>query len=153
MFRFKDSDFRKIAALFGVPLKRMGTNMRYEINSTNEQRKVALEIYPNIRIGAQRGNLVSVYTTNAHVQLHFCTGYVISEMLGEVTFIGKYEGRISGLIVEKGGGCSVYANVDQKILSGDFTQLGPEVMLSGIALSLTESIPPKKRSRAKRSSR
>jgi hypothetical protein len=26
------------------------------------------------------------------------------------------------------------------LLSGDFTQLGPEVMLSGIALSLTDTI-------------
>jgi hypothetical protein len=36
----------------------------------------------------------------------------------------------------------LYANVDRNILSGDFTTLGPEVMLSGIALSLTESILP-----------
>jgi hypothetical protein len=28
------------------------------------------------------------------------------------------------------------------MLSGDFTQLGPEVMLSGIALSLTEIMLP-----------
>ena len=36
----------------------------------------------------------------------------------------------------------MYANVDRDILYGDFTKLGPEVMLSGIALSLTESILP-----------
>ena len=47
-------------------------------------------------------------------------------------------GKISGLIVEKEGACSLYSNVDRGMLSGDFTKLGPEVMLSGIALSLTE---------------
>ncbi|MEK7669729.1 MAG: hypothetical protein AAB330_00670, partial [Bacteroidota bacterium] len=39
---------------------------------------------------------------------------------------------------------SLYANVDREILSGDFTKLGPEVMLSGIALSLTESVLPER---------
>ncbi len=73
-------------------------------------------------------------------QLHFCVGYVVSEMLDEVTFISEQTGRLCGLIVEKGAGCSLYANVDREILSGDFTALGPEVMLSGIALSLTEDV-------------
>jgi hypothetical protein len=59
-----------------------------------------------------------------------------------VTFIGEHDGKVSGLIIEKEGGCSLYANVDRALLSGDFTQLGPEVMLSGIALSLTESVLP-----------
>jgi hypothetical protein len=59
-----------------------------------------------------------------------------------VTFIGEHQGKVSGLIVEKEAGCSLYANVDANLLSGDFTQLGPEVMLSGIALSLTEHLLP-----------
>jgi hypothetical protein len=63
-------------------------------------------------------------------------------MLGEITFVGESDGKLSGLTIEREGGCSLYANVDRNILSGDFTKLGPEVMLSGIALSLTESILP-----------
>ena len=47
---------------------------------------------------------------------------------------------MSGLIVEREAGCSLYANVDESVLSGDFTQLGPEVMLSSIALSLSEQL-------------
>jgi hypothetical protein len=74
------------------------------------------------------------------MQLHFCSGYVISEMLGEVTFVGEHDGKLAGLIVEKQGGCSFFANVDRSLVSGDFTTLGPEVMLSGIALSLTDTI-------------
>ena len=99
-----------------------------------------MEIYPGIAIGKEKGNLVSVYTPSTHLQLHFCSGYVVSGMLGEVTFVGEHEGKLSGLIIEKEGGCSLYANVDRTLLSGDFTQLGPEVMLSGIALSLTDMI-------------
>jgi hypothetical protein len=83
-----------------------------------------------------------VYTPTAHLQLHFCTGYVVSKLLGEITFVAESDGKLSGLTVEREGGCSLYANVDRSILSGDFTTLGPEVMLSGIALSLTENILP-----------
>lgn len=139
---FKPVDIRRIARILGVMAKHKGNNFRFEVDNKLLKRKLALEIYPNIRIGSKRGNLVSVYTPNAHLQLHFCSGYVISEMLGEVTFVGEHDGKLSGLIIEKEGGCSLYANVDRSLLSGDFTKLGPEVMLSGIALSLTETILP-----------
>ncbi len=137
---FKTSDIRKLEHLFGVTARPMGSNYRFEIAPQDPVRKLALEIYPLIPIGKRRGSLISVYTAAAHLQLHFCSGYVISEMLGEATFVGEWEGKMSGLIIEKGGGCSLFANVDRSLVSGDFTRLGPEVMLSGIALSLTDTI-------------
>ena len=149
-FEFKETDFKKLSNILGVPAKHKGNNIRYELENKTTRRKLAIEIYPNIRIGSRHGNLVSVYTPSAHLQLHFCSGFVVSKMLNEVTFVGEYEGKLSGLIIEKEGGCSLYANVDREILSGDFTQLGPEVMLSGIALSLTETILPDKKTRLKR---
>ena len=141
-FVFTASDFTKLAKALGVEGKARGNNVRFEVENSGTKRKLAVEVYSNIPIGKQRGNLVTVYTHNAHLQLHFCSGYIVSEMLGEVTFIGEHDGKVSGLIIEKEGGCSLYANVDRTLLSGDFTQLGPEVMLSGIALSLTESVLP-----------
>ena len=149
-FEFKGTDFKKLSKVLGTPAKHKGNNIRFELVNIENRRKTALEIYPNIQIGDKRGNLISVYTASAHLQLHFCSGFVISEVLNEVTFIGEYEGKLSGLIVEKEGGCSLYANVDRSILSGDFTKLGPEVMLSGIALSLTESILPAQKETSKR---
>jgi hypothetical protein len=147
-FTFKKTDYKKLSRVLGVPAKHMGNNIRFELEGKESQRKLALEIYPGITIGKRRGNLVSVYTPNAHLQLHFCSGFVISDMLSEVTFVGESNGKLCGLIVEKEGGCSLYANVDSEILSGDFTRLGPEVMLSGIALSLTESLLPQNKRRA-----
>jgi hypothetical protein len=46
------------------------------------------------------------------------------------------------LIIEKAAGCTLFANVDRSVLSGDFTRLAPEVMMSGVALSLTEPVLP-----------
>ncbi|MBA4312614.1 MAG: hypothetical protein C0417_08285 [Chlorobiaceae bacterium] len=145
MFSFKKNDINKLSTLLGTQAKHKGNNYRFELNANKTSHKLSLEIYPGIIIGKRRGNLISVYTGNANLQLHFCSGYVISPMLKEVTFIGEADGKLTGLIVEKEGGCSLYANVDREILSGDFTRLGPEVMLSGIALSLTESILPEKK--------
>lgn len=139
-FIFKMADIRKIGRLLGVTPRESGSMYRFEIGGKDGKNRLALEMYPNIPIGDKRGSLISVYTETAHLQLHFCSGYVISEMLGEVTFVGEQGGKLSGLIIEKQGGCSLYANVDRRLLSGDFTQLGPEVMLSGIALSLTDGI-------------
>lgn len=139
-FTFKPSDIHKLEKLFGVDARDTGQNIRFEIAPEDPVRKLALEIYPSIPIGKKRGSLVSVYTVNAHLQLHFCSGYVLSDLLGEVTFVGEHSGRLAGLIVEREGGCSLFANVDRSIVSGDFTRLGPEVMLSGVALSLTDGI-------------
>ena len=148
-FEFTEADLRKLGKVLGASPKRKGNNIRFELQNPEKHRRIALEIYPNIRIGNRRGNLVSVYTPNAHLQLHFCSAFVVSEMLNEVTFIGESDGKLSGLIVEKEGGCSLYANVDREILSGDFTRLGPEVMLSGVALSLSETLLTEKRSSPK----
>lgn len=141
-FTFTQEDIRVIGGVLGVEARVRGNNFRFEVKGEGPGRQVALELYPEIPIGLQSGALVSVYTPNAHLQLHFCSGYVVSEVLGEVTFVAEQGGKLAGLIVEKEGGCSMYSNVDRKLLSGDFTKLGPEVMLSGIALSLTEMILP-----------
>jgi hypothetical protein len=141
-FEFKQKDIDKLTRVLSSKPKRIGNSIRFEIENKEQHRKLAIEIYSNVDIGKRKGNLVSVYTSTAHLQLHFCTGYVVSDMLGEVTFVGESNGKLSGLTIEREGGCSLYANVDRDILSGDFTKLGPEVMLSGIALSLTESILP-----------
>lgn len=139
---FSKKDIDKIAAVLGTEAKLMGNNYRIVLSNKEEIRKLSLEVYPDIPIGAHKGTLISVYTHNTHLQLHFCTGYVVSELLGEVTFVAQNAGRLSGLTIEKEAGCSLYSNVDSSLLSGDFTKLGPEVMLSGIALSLTEGILP-----------
>ncbi|MBN1466536.1 hypothetical protein JXA02_12300 [candidate division KSB1 bacterium] len=142
VFDAKDIDI--IAKTLGVKPKFKGNNYRFEMTNPENNNRLSLEIYPDIPIGARDGNLITVYAQCSHLQLHFCTGYVVSDMLGEVTFIGESGGKISGLIVEREAGCSLYANVDRDILSGDFTTLGPEIMLSGVALSLAEELLPEK---------
>jgi len=138
--KFTKENIAEIEKVLGVKANVGPNYFRFTLENMEDKRKLSLEIYPGLKIGDEEGNLISIYTSNSHLQLHFCVGYVVSEMLDEVTFISEQSGRLCGLIVEKGAGCSLYANVDRKLLSGDFTALGPEVMLSGIALSLTEDV-------------
>jgi len=105
-----------------------------------EKRVLDLELYPQAPGGEGHPGMVVVYTGNTHLQLHHVTGWVSSDELGEVTFVGESGGRLSGLVIEQGAACSLYANVDRKLITGDFTRLGVEVMLSGVALSLAEDL-------------
>ncbi len=135
---FTQKNVEKIASLLQAPLKDLGGYYRIVLENPDNKHRLALEVHPNIAMGSEEGTLISVYTTNSHLQLQFCTGYVLSESLGEVTFYADTGDKISGMIIDRTASCSVYANVDRSILSGDLSNLVPEVMMSSIALSLTE---------------
>lgn len=63
-----------------------------------------------------------------------------SQELGEVIFFGRQQGFGSGLVVEREVGCSLYANVHERLLSADFMQLPPEMVMSSVALSMSETL-------------
>jgi hypothetical protein len=137
-----DDTIDRIAHILGVPPIREGNHVRYEIAREDPQRRLILEVYPSLPIGDTEGALITLFTPNAHLQLQHCSGVAFSDMMGEVTFVGESGGKISGLIVEREGACSLYSNVDRHLLSGDFTTLGPEIMMSSIALSLGDVVLP-----------
>lgn len=139
-FKFDKKAIEEIEATLGVKFARRGNQFRAVVLQSELGRKLTIEIYSDILIGKDKGNLVSIFTPASHVQLHLCTGFVASEVLGEVTFFAENSNRISGIVVERQAACSTFTNVDASLLSGDFEQLAPEVMLSGIALSLTEPL-------------
>ncbi|MEX0844065.1 MAG: hypothetical protein WD022_02245 [Balneolaceae bacterium] len=139
--KFTKENIDAIGKVLGCNPKPLGNDVfRFEVKDEEEHRKLALEIHLGLDVNDEQMNMVSVYAYNTFLQLHNCTAFVASEMLQQVTFFGKSGGKTSGLIVEKTAGCSLYANVDDAILSGDFTQLPEDLMMCGIALSLTESM-------------
>ncbi|MEL6443369.1 MAG: hypothetical protein AAF089_08135 [Bacteroidota bacterium] len=148
-FAFSATDFDRIAEALGVPVQRDGSLVRYELTHAASGRTLALEITPEVAVpDGHNGRmttmaLVSVYATNSFLQLQDCTGFVASEELGEVIFFSKMgapNGATSGLVVEREAGSSLYANVADRLLLADFTQLPPEVMMSAVALSLSETL-------------
>lgn len=127
-------------ALFGVEPKQTGDVLRYEIIDADTRRKLSFEIVFGIDVHGESVNLVSVYSQNTFIQLHGCTGFLTSDLLEQVTFFGKQNQITSGLIIEKNAGCSLYANVKDAVLRGDFTKLPSELMMCSVALSLTDTL-------------
>lgn len=140
--QFTKENIDSIAKVLGTKAKPLGNDVfRFEVKNEEDQpRKLALEIHLGLDVNGEQMNMVSVYSYNTFLQLHNCTAFVASDMLQQVTFFGKSGDKTSGLIVEKTAGCSLYANVDDAIISGDFTELPEDLMMCGIALSLTESM-------------
>lgn len=144
-FAFSQNDIDRIAQVFGVTPKQDGSLFRFELQDTGSGRQLALEIQSGIPLPeniseGKPASLVSIYATSSFLQLQGCTGYIASAELGEVIFFAKRNGYTSGLVVEREAGCSLYANVDDRLLSTDFTQLPPEMIMSSVALSMTESL-------------
>lgn len=143
-FAFSEADFVRIAHVLGVTVQLEGTVARFTLVDKASKRRMVLEIVPHLKIPDptpdRPANLVSVIATNSFLQLHGCTGYIASEELGEVIFFAKQGGATNALVVERVAGSTLYANVDDRMLSKDFTQLPPEVMMSAVALSMTESL-------------
>lgn len=137
---FTKENIQAIGEVLGTTPKPFGEDIfRFEVINAEEGAKLALEIHLGLELDGERMNLVSVYSGTTFLQLHNCTAFIASDLLKQVTFFGKQNGITTGLIVEHSAGCSLYANVSDSVLSGDFTKLPEDVMMCGVALSLTES--------------
>ncbi|HKI45120.1 MAG TPA: hypothetical protein VKA08_07320 [Balneolales bacterium] len=137
---FSKEQLELIGKTLGASFKKVGNLYRIELRDEPSSRKLAIELHLDLDANGRKMNMVSAYAHETFLQLHNCIGFVASQLLNQVTFFGKQNGYVSGLIVEKEAGCSLYANVDEALITGDFTNLPPELMMGSVALSLTESI-------------
>lgn len=143
-FTFSSSDIDRIAAALGAAAHQDGQTFRFELADAESGRRLVLEVKPDVAMPGALSDLptgvVSVYGMNSFLQLQGVSGMIASDDLGEVIFFARRAGATSGLVVERGAGCSLYSNVDDRLLEADFTQLPSEIMMSAVALSLSESL-------------
>lgn len=144
-FTIAGADIERIASVLGSEAKIDGPVTRFELRDESTGRSLALEIRIDLEMPGEVAtdhplNLVSVYAPSSFLQLQGCTGYIASQELGEVIFFAKRGGTTNGLVIEREAGCSLYANVDDRLLSTDFTQLPPEMIMSSVALSMTDTL-------------
>lgn len=136
---FSIDNMETVARVLGAKIKRVGSMVRLEVENASKTSKIAAEFYFNIMVNGHSMNVVSVYAHNTYFQLHNCNGFIDSDILNQVTFFGRSNDTISGLIIDKDASCTFYANVSEELLQCDFTTLPTEVMMCSIALSLTDS--------------
>lgn len=143
-FSFSDADIQRIEAVLGTEAKKDDSFARFELSDTESGRRITLEIHRNVAspglTDTDQTTLVSVYAPASFLQLQGCTGFMSSKDLGEVLFVARSGETANGLVVERNAGCSLYANVDTRLLSTDFTRLPPELIMSSVALSVTEDL-------------
>lgn len=121
--------------------KKLGNDVyRLELVDSENKNKLALEIHLGLAVNNKRMNMISVYSGSTFLQLHNCTAFIASDILRQVTFFGKQGNYTTGLIVEQSASCNLYANVDDSVLTGDFTKLPEDMMMCGVALSLTDTL-------------
>lgn len=140
-YSFSKSDIERIEHVLGVTCKRTDDMARFELSDASSGRRITLEIHdPVVLPGGETTSLVSVYASSSFLQIQGCTGFKASQELGEVIFVARSGETANGLVVEREAGCSLYANVDTALFSTDFTQLPPELIMSTVALSVTEDL-------------
>ena len=144
-FKFQDSDFERIAEVLDARPEYTDRTVRYKLFDLETQRQLTVDITSDLKLTKQiedaiPDQLVTVMTSNTVLQLQGCTGFIDSLELGEVIFFARRGGITNGLVVERQAGCSLYANFDDRLLSCNFEQLSPELIMSTVALSMTETI-------------
>ena len=144
-FSFKDEDFQRIAEVLQAEPRFEDHIVRYKLSHPKSGRSIQMEIstqlvFPASIQGDIPDNLVTVMTRSSLLQLQGCTGFITSSELGEVIFFARRGGITNGMVVERQAGCSLYANFDNHLLSSDITAVSPELVMSTVALSLTETI-------------
>jgi hypothetical protein len=135
----------RIADVLGTVARIDGGLARLDLQHDATGRTMVLEVrfdlsLPDSISDHEGAALVSVYATNSFLQLQWCTRFISSTELGEVIFFSKHEGTTSGLVVEREAACSLYANVDDRVFSSDFMDLPPELVMSSVALSMTDTL-------------
>lgn len=112
----------------------------WKLHNETTNQAIILNIYNTVDLpDGTSGNLISVQTQHGYFELHNFTHYLTFEP-DEVFFIFATDEKLSCLIVGKECTCSMYSNINREILSSDFTDLDPAVLLSAMQLSITDSI-------------
>lgn len=139
---FDADTLARIASVLGVDASEPSPDVvRFAL--TGDDRSLSIEIRLNLDLGPSMAdaprNVVTVLGRESLVQLHGVSGVVTSEELGEVMFLARQGASLSGLVVERSVGCSLYAHVDERLLSADFMALPPELAMASVSLSLAET--------------
>ncbi len=130
-----DADLDRAAQALGISAERTGRTVSLALTDAASGRRLAVDI-----VRTDDGTtLVKVYGPAAHLELHGVSGVVSDDDLGEALFFARAGGRVSGLVVERAAACSLFANVEERLLTADYFTVAPDVAHAAVVLSMAES--------------
>ena len=133
-----DADLDLAATALGATAERLadGRTVSLALSDSESGRRLAVDI-----VRTEAGTtIVKVYGPAAHLELHGCTGVVSTDDLGEALFFARNGGRVSGLVVERAAACSIFANVEERLLTADYFTVAPDVAHAAVVLSMAETL-------------
>ena len=132
---FNRNSVQEIAALLGADIETNGNESILRIGGGEAGPAIVLSVS-----FLNDGNVVlSAQTSYGYFELHNVRRYVPVEP-DEVIVVAEEGNRVSGLVVGSLGNCSLFANVDRSILSADFREIEPSLLLAAMQLGLTEVV-------------
>ncbi len=132
-----DADLDRAAQALGVAAERSadGRTVSLALADAASGRHLAIDI-----VRTDDGQtIVKVYGPAAHLELHGCAGVVSTDDLGEALFFARENGRVSGLVIERAAACSLFASVEERLLTADYFTVAPDVAHAAVVLSMAET--------------
>ena len=130
-----DADLDRAAQALGITAERDGRTVSLALADADSGRRLAVDI-----VRTEAGTVVvKVYGPVAHLELHNVVGVVSDDDLGEALFFARDGGRVSGLVLERAAACSLFANVEERLLTADYFTVAPDVAHAAVVLSMAES--------------
>ena len=141
-FSFQMADIKQISQIFGSkPSESDGQWMWHMQNAATRQQQT-VTLHNNVKFGKhKKGSLVVVQTKHGYFELHDCTGFIIFEP-DEVIFVSATSDKLSCMVIGRECTCSMFSPIRREILTADFSELDPAILMSAMQLSLTATILP-----------
>ena len=140
-FSFSSEDINNISKILNQEPKLFEKAWSWTIINKETNQSLVFTLYNDIILDgdSKKGNLISAQTQHGYFELHQCNKYMVFEP-DEIIFLQTMEDTISCIVIGKEATCSMFSNINRKILNADFTTLDPAVLLAAMQLSITEDI-------------
>ena len=134
-------DIDKISMTLGEEPKSYENSWAYAMHNKENKQSLVFTIYNDAILDGDehKGTLISVQTQHGYFELHDCTAYIVFKP-DENIFLQTKDQKLSCIVIGKECTCSLFCNIDKKILNADFTTLDPAVLLAAMQLSITEDV-------------
>lgn len=123
-------DIDRLESFLGIEAERSGADATIDINRENAAKRIVVNLFET-----DDGDVLSVQTGFGYFELHDPLGFVTVEP-DEVIFFAGEGDHLSCLLVGGSGTCSVFANVDRRLLDAEPSDLDPAHMLAAMQLGL-----------------
>lgn len=138
-FTFTSADIEKISAIIGSTPTADDNSWMWRLANPQTRQAQTVTIHNNVTFGRNgTGSLVVVQTIHGYFELHACSGFVVFEP-DEVIFVSMKGDYLSSMVVGRQCTCSMFAPIHREILTMDFTELDPAILMSAMQLSLAEA--------------